>query len=152
MVRFDSDRSTVEDTLKQLLVFNQNLLKNRKTTRGILEVAVVEGEDGNLYVDQFVASKNGMRFELLKAMMTSFSQLLLLPETVEKELGVKSGEVANELYASCLFALAKIFAENELSEEEFSALSAPTRHSLVEYAYEMQNIRFEHDEDSESKD
>lgn len=151
MVRFDSDRSTVEDTLKQLLVFNQNLLKNRKTTRGILEVAVVEGEDGNLYVDQFVASKNGMRFELLKAMMTSFSQLLL-PETVENELGVKSNEVANELYASCLFTLAKIFAENKLSEEEFSALSAPTRHSLVEYAYEMQNIRFEHEEDSESKD
>lgn len=151
MVRFDSDRSTVEDTLKQLLVFNQNLLKNRKTTRGILEVAVVEGEDGNLYVDQFVASKNGMRFELLKAMMTSFSQLLL-PETVEKELGVKSNEVANELYESCLYMLAKIFAENKLSEEEFSALSAPTRHSLVEYAYEMQNIRFEHEEDSESKD
>lgn len=151
MVRFDSDRSTVEDTLKQLLVFNQNLLKNRKTTRGILEVAVVEGEDGHLYVDQFVASKNGMRFELLKAMMTSFSQLLL-PETVEKELGVKSNEVANELYESCLYMLAKIFAENKLSEEEFSALSAPTRHSLVEYAYEMQNIRFEHEEDSESKD
>ena len=83
--------------------------------------------------------------------MTSFSQLLL-PETVEKELGVKSGEVANELYASCLFTLAKIFAENELSEEEFNALSAPTRHSLVEYAYEMQNIRFEHEEDSEGED
>lgn len=138
--------------MKQLLIFNQNLLKNRKTTRGILEVAVVvEGEDGNLYVDQFVASKNGMRFELLKAMMASFSQLLL-PETVEKELGVKSGEVANELYASCLFTLAKIFAENELSEEEFNNLSAPTRHSLVEYACEMQNIRFEDEEDSESKD
>lgn len=150
MVKVNDDRSTLEDTLKQLLVFNQNLLRNRKTTCGILEVAVVEGEDGNLYVDQFVASKNGMRFELLKAMMTSFSQLLL-PETVEKELGVKSGEVANELYASCLFTLAKIFAENKLSEEEFSALSAPTRHSLVEYAYEMQNIRFEHEEDSESK-
>lgn len=150
MVKVTDDRSTLEDTLKQLLVFNQNLLRNRKTTCGILEVAVVEGEDGNLYVDQFVASKNGMRFELLKAMMTSFSQLLL-PETVEKELGVKSGEVANELYASCLFTLAKIFAENKLSEEEFSALSAPTRHSLVEYAYEMQNIRFEHEEDSESK-
>jgi hypothetical protein len=152
MVKFDSDRSPVEETLKQLLIFNQNLLKNRKTTRGILEVAVVEGEDGNLYVDQFVASKNGMRFELLKAMMTSFSQLLLLPETVEKELGVKSGEVANELYASCLFTLAKIFAENKLSEEEFNNLSAPTRHSLVEYACEMQNIRFEDEEDSESKD
>lgn len=151
MVKVSGDRSTVEDTLKQLLVFNQNLLKNKETTRGILEVAVVEGEDGNLYVDQFVASKNGMRFELLKAMMTSFSQLLL-PETVEKELGVKSGEVANELYASCLFTLAKIFAENELSEEEFNNLSAPTRHSLVEYAQEMQNIRFEHEEDSESKD
>lgn len=151
MVRFDSDRSTVEDTLKQLLVFNQNLLKNRKTTRGILEVAVVEGEDGNLYVDQFVASKNGMRFELLKAMMTSFSQLLL-PETVEKELGVKSNEVANELYESCLYMLAKIFAKNKLSEEEFNAFSAPTRYSLVEYACEMQNIRFEHEEDSKSKD
>ena len=151
MVKVNDDRSTLEETLKQLLIFNQNLLKNRKTTCGILEVAVVEGEDGNLYVDQFVASKNGMRFELLKAMVTSFSQLLL-PETVEKELGVKSGEVANDLYASCLFTLAKIFAENKLSEEEFSALSAPTRHSLVEYAYEMQNIRFEHEEDSESKD
>ena len=151
MVKFDNDRGTVEETLKQLLIFNQNLLKNRKTTRGILEVAVVEGEDGDLYVDQFVASKNGMRFELLKAMMTSFSQLLL-PETVEKELGVKSGEVANELYASCLFTLAKIFAENKLSEEEFNNLSAPTRHSLVEYACEMQNIRFEDEEDSESKD
>ena len=151
MVIVTDDKSNLEETLKQLLVFNQNLLKNRRTTRGILEVAVVEGKDGNLYVDQFVASKNGMRFELLKAMMTSFSQLLL-PETVEKELGVKSGEVANELYASCLFTLAKIFAENKLSEEEFSALSAPTRHSLVEYAYEMQNIRFEHEEDSESKD
>ena len=151
MVKITGNRSTVEDTLKQLLVFNQNLLKNKETARGILEVAVVEGEDGNLYVDQFVASKNGMRFELLKAMMTSFSQLLL-PETVEKELGVKSGEVANELYASCLFTLAKIFAENELSEEEFNNLSAPTRHSLVEYACEMQNIRFEDEEDSESKD
>lgn len=151
MVKVNDDRSTLEETLKQLLIFNQNLLKNRKTTCGILEVAVVEGEDGNLYVDQFVASKNGMRFELLKAMMTSFSQLLL-PETVEKELGVKSGEVANELYASCLFTLAKIFAENKLSEEEFNNLSAPTRHSLVEYACEMQNIRFEDEEDSESKD
>ena len=151
MVKVNDDRSTLEETLKQLLIFNQNLLKNRKTTCGILEVAVVEGEDGNLYVDQFVASKNGMRFELLKAMMTSFSQLLL-PETVEKELGVKSGEVANELYASCLFTLAKIFAENKLSEEEFNNLSAPTRHSLVEYACEMQNIRLEDEEDSESKD
>ena len=151
MVKVNDDRSTLEETLKQLLIFNQNLLKNRKTTCGILEVAVVEGEDGNLYVDQFVASKNGMRFELLKAMMTSFSQLLL-PETVEKELGVKSSEVANELYASCLFTLAKIFAENKLSEEEFNNLSAPTRHSLVEYACEMQNIRFEDEEDSESKD
>ena len=151
MVKVNDDRSTLEDTLKQLLVFNQNLLRNRKTTCGILEVAVAEGEDGNLYVDQFVASKNGMRFELLKAMMTSFSQLLL-PETVEKELGVKSGGVANELYASCLFTLAKVFADNKLSEEEFNNLSAPTRHSLVEYAQEMQNIRFEHEEDSKSED
>ena len=104
-----------------------------------------------IFIDQFVASKNGMRFELLKAIMTSFSQLLL-PETVEKELGVKSGEVANELYASCLFMLAKIFAENKLSEEEFNNLSAPTRHSLVEYAQEMKNIRFEHEEDSNRED
>lgn len=151
MVKVTDDKSNLEETLKQLLVFNQNLLKNRKTTRGILEVAVVEGEDGNLYVDQFVASKNGMRFELLKAMMTSFSQLLL-PETVEKELGVKSGAVANELYASCLFTLAKVFAEKELTEDDFNNLSAPTRHSLVEYAQEMQNIRFEHEEDSKSED
>lgn len=151
MVKVSGDRSTVEDTLKQLLVFNQNLLKNKETARGILEVAVVEGEDGNLYVDQFVASKNGMRFELLKAMMTSFSQLLL-PETVEKELGVKSDEVANELYDACFFTLAKVFAERELSEEEFNALSAPTRHSLVEYACEMQNIRLGHEEDSEGED
>lgn len=49
MIKVSGGGSTVEDTLKQLLVFNQNLLKNRKTTRGILEVAVVEGEDGNLY-------------------------------------------------------------------------------------------------------
>lgn len=151
MIKVSGGGSTVEDTLKQLLVFNQNLLKNKETARGILEVAVVEGKDGNLYVDQFVASKNGMRFELLKAMMTSFSQLLL-PETVEKELGVKSSEVANELYASCLFTLAKIFAEKELSEKEFNALSAPTRHSLVEYACEAQNIRLGYEEDSEDKD
>jgi hypothetical protein len=151
MVKVSGDRSTVEDTLKQLLVFNQNLLKNKETTRGILEVAVVEGEDGTFYVDQFVASKHGMRFELLKAMMTSFSQLLL-PETVEKELGVNSDEVANELYATCFFTLAKVFAERELSEEEFNALSAPTRHSLVEYAREMQNIRLGHEEDSEGED
>ena len=151
MVKVSGDRSTVEDTLKQLLVFNQNLLKNKETTRGIVEVAVVEGEDGNFYVDQFIASKNGMRFELLKAMMTSFSQLLL-PEAVEKELGVKSDEVANELYAACFFTFAKIFAEKELTEEEFNALSAPTRHSLVEYAQEMQNIRLGHEEDSEGED
>lgn len=151
MIKVSGGGSTVEDTLKQLLVFNQNLLKNKETTCGILEVAVVEGEDGNLYVDQFVASKNGMRFELLKAMMTSFSQLLL-PEIVEKELDVKSDEVANELYAACFFTLAKVFAEKEISEEEFNALSAPTRHSLVEYAQEMQNIRFEHEEDSEGED
>lgn len=151
MVKVSGDRSTVEDTLKQLLVFNQNLLKNKETARGILEVAVVEGEDGNLYMDQFVASKDGMRFELLKAMMTSFSQLLL-PETVEKELGVKSDEVANELYASCFFTLTKIFAEKELSEEEINSLSAPSRQSLIEYAREMQNIRLGHEEDSEGED
>ena len=151
MVRINSDRSTVDDTLKQLLVFNQNLLKNRKTTCGILEVAVVEGEDNHLYVDQFVASKNGMRFELLKAMMTSFSQLLL-NETVEKELNIKAEQVAHELYTACFFTLAKVFAEKELTDEEFLALSDATRHSLVEYACEMQNIRFDHEKDSKSED
>ena len=143
--------STVEDTLKQLLVFNQNLLKNKETARGILEVAVVEGKDGNLYVDQFVASKNGVRFELLKAMMTSFSQLLL-NETVEKELDIKAEQVAHELYTACFFTLAKVFAERELTEEEFNDLSDATRHSLVEYACEAQNIRLGYEEDSEDKD
>lgn len=107
-----------EEVLKNLLLFNQKILKDKDKNEGVIELSLHKSEDGRMSASSFIAVPRTNTYQAFELLLRQ-GVLMFDKGGVFKEFGLSTEEVMMELF----FNFMRIISEKALvSEDKFSEL------------------------------
>ena len=106
-----------EEVLKNLLLFNQKILKDKDKNEGVIELSLHKSEDGRMSASSFIAVPRSNMYQAFELLL---SQGILMFDKGEvfKEFDLSIEEVQMELF----FNFMRIITEKVLTAEKLSEL------------------------------
>lgn len=107
-----------EEVLKNLLLFNQKILKDKDKNEGVIELSLHKFEDGRMSASSFIAVPRKNTYQAFELLLRQ-GVLMFDKGEVFKELGLSTEEVMMELF----FNFMRIISEKALvSDDKFLEL------------------------------
>ena len=106
-----------EVVLKNLMLFNQKILKDKDKNEGVIELSLHKSETGRMSASSFIAVPRKNTYQAFELLLRQ-GVLMFDKDGVFKEFGLSTGEVMMELF----FNFMRIITEKVLTAEKLSEL------------------------------
>lgn len=106
-----------EEVLKNLLLFNQKILKDKDKNEGVIELSLHKSEDGRMSASSFIAVPRTNTYQAFELLLRQ-GVLMFDKDGVFKEFGLSTEEVMMELF----FNFMRIISEKALVTDKLSEL------------------------------
>lgn len=106
-----------EEVLKNLLLFNQRILKDKDKNEGVIELSLYKSDDGSMSASSFIAVPRKNLYQAFELLLKQ-GVLMFDKSEVFKEFGLSTEEVMIELF----FNFMRIITERALVTDKLSEL------------------------------
>lgn len=106
-----------EEVLKNLMLFNQKILKDKDKNEGVIELSLHKSEDGRMSASSFIAVPRTNTYQAFELLLRQ-GVLMFDKDGVFKEFGLSTEEVMMELF----FNFMRIISEKALVTDKLSEL------------------------------